>query len=274
MSIMAKDKRKVIKKEQLAAKHQAAFAAFFRMQKTLLLSKLMEGRSLAAPDKIVGKDPAVVGLQARLDDIWKSVVSQTNPTLQRIVIDAEMEAMVAGANYAGLSMVGPKLDPNTFTLANTRAVDWFRTTGGSLAYINGIQDTTLKQLKTMVGDAIDTGQPYTELARDIGKKFTEYSAKLPGKQMSRSQLIATTEIGTAYEEGNAEFAQNIEDGGIEMEKLWVTSHDDKVSDGCQANEDLGWVEMDYEYPDEGVTQPPRFPGCRCYQQYRQKGREE
>jgi hypothetical protein len=85
----------------------------------------------------------------------------------------------------------------------------------------------------------------------------------------RSKLIAVTETAAAYEAGNRAFALSIQDAGTKMEKLWTTSHDGKVSEGCAANEDQGWVEMDFEYPEEMVTEPPRFPGCRCYMQYRE-----
>ena len=263
-------------KDKLAAKHQHAFAAFFRMQKTLVLRKLKILRNLSVRNNARVRELATPN-PFSIDDwkkLWADVVVSTTPALQKIIVAAEVEGLNAGSMGFKYAFQGPEVDPRTFSLSNPRAVNWFRTTGGSLGYIKGIQDTTGARLQTMVEHAIATGQPHTELARDIDKEFKQYAEKLPGKQMSRSQLIAVTEIGQAYEEGNMEFAQSLRDQGVEMEKKWMTSQDDRVSEGCDANMSEDWVEMDYLYGEEGVMQPPRFPGCRCYEIYREVGSEE
>jgi len=56
--------------------------------------------------------------------------------------------------------------------------------------------------------------------------------------------------------------------GITMVKKWMNSQDDRVSDGCLENTADGFIPID-EYHTSGDQQPPRFPGCRCYEIYEQ-----
>ena len=76
------------------------------------------------------------------------------------------------------------------------------------------------------------------------------------------------ESAQAYEAGNRAFASTLKDDGVEMEKMWTTSHDNRVSDGCAENESDGWIPIDQAHT-SGDQEPPRVPGCRCYEQYRQ-----
>jgi len=51
-----------------------------------------------------------------------------------------------------------------------------------------------------------------------------------------------------------------------------TSKDDKVSDGCRENEEEGPIPLN-QYHASMHMQPPRFPGCRCYEKYEQAGND-
>ena len=64
-------------------------------------------------------------------------------------------------------------------------------------------------------------------------------------------------------------AQDLADHGIEMEKQWSSMKDDKVSDGCNANELDGWIPISQPHS-SGDMHPLRFPGCRCDELYRRK----
>ena len=70
------------------------------------------------------------------------------------------------------------------------------------------------------------------------------------------------ETGNAYEEATLIQSQSLQSAGLPMEKYWLTSHDDRVSDGCMENEDVGWIPLDDAFP-SGDMRPLRFPGCRC-----------
>ena len=114
----------------------------------------------------------------------------------------------------------------------------------------------------MITTGLDEGWSYSQTAREIRKL---YDGPISTK---RAQLIATHEAAQAYEAGNRAFADTLKDDGIIMEKMWTTSHDDRVSDGCEVNEADGWIPIDQPHS-SGHQEPPRFPGCRCYEQYRQ-----
>jgi hypothetical protein len=79
---------------------------------------------------------------------------------------------------------------------------------------------------------------------------------------SRAHLVAVTETGNAYAEGQLEVAQELAAAGIEMEKAWITVGDDRVTEGCRENEAAGWIGLDDPFP-SGHQRPLRFPGCRC-----------
>jgi hypothetical protein len=202
-------------------------------------------------------DPAPAALK-RWADIWHSIETETTPALQETIVGVERAALPKGAdqlrNQLGLEI--------SFRLANPRAVAWFMKHGGSVDYIRGIQQTTAESLNRVITTALDEGWSYTQTAREIQKLYDGPISR------QRAQLIATNESAQAYEAGNRAFADTLVDDGVEMEKMWTTSHDDRVSDGCEENESDGWIPIDQPHS-SGDQEPPRFPGCRCYEQYRQ-----
>lgn len=253
---------KVTLKGRLANKHQPAIAAFFRAQCNILLNRL-GSRSLAA--EVPKKTQLTL---SDFEEVWDSVEVATDPKLQEVITKAEVDGFHAGATQFGKAFKGKVPFDFSFNLNNPRAVAWFRANGGSLDYIAGIQRTTKAELQTIITDSLEKGESYQELARRIRAKYEQYAQKLPGKMMSRSQLIAVTETAVAYEEGNMQFAQGLKEDGVVVEKMWKNSGDDKVSDGCLENTADGWIPIDQPHS-SGDDQPPRFPGCRCWEEYRE-----
>jgi uncharacterized protein with gpF-like domain len=203
-------------------------------------------------------DPAAL---KRWEDIWKSIEFDSTPELQKVVKAIEADALLKGAAQLATQM---RFDAKTtFSLSNPRAVAFFRETGGSLKYIKDIQSTTADSLQRLITTSLDEGWSYNDTAKEIRKLFDGPITT------QRAQLIATNEAAQAYEAGNRAFADSIVDDGIKMEKKWTTSHDDRVSDGCAENESNGWIPLDEEHT-SGDQDPPRFPGCRCYEQYREE----
>jgi SPP1 gp7 family putative phage head morphogenesis protein len=264
---MAAIQKKIRSKDKLAAIHQKNIAYFFRAQKAMVMKQLGK-RTLSAP---LGKARELEDnpwnlTQDEWDRLWQNVTNQTTPELQKIIASAEADALHAGANNFKLAIVG--VDPSkkagtTFNLANPRAVQWFQQNGGSVDYIKGIQSTTSGQIKTIIKNALDTGQAYNKTAKEISDTFD-------GMSRDRAQRIAVYETGQSYEAGNRMFADSLVDDGVEMEEMWMTSHDEKVRPEHAANEAEGWVSMDHVFS-SGDTEPPTDPGCRCYMIYRQAG---
>lgn len=257
---------RIREKDRIAAKHKPKVAAFFRKQKTMVLKELEKNKFLFSESyRKLAEGPNELFTVADWSRIWDVITHNSTDELQRIIVNAEVDGMRAGATRTGkiLSMTGP-LPHSTFNLANPRAVQWFtQSGGGSVDLIKGIQTTTGDQIKTIIGNAINTGQSYGKTAKEIKDSFD-------GMSRTRATLIAVTETGKAYEEGNAEFGRSLQDAGITMVKQWITSNDDRVSDGCWDNEDEGPIPIN-QYHRSGHQQPPRFPSCRCYEAYEQEG---
>lgn len=258
--------QKIREKDAITAAHLSTIQGFFQEQAHMVLFRF----ELAMRDQFPEVPPPPVsfrqmeakqppGLKKWLE-IWDGIEYETTPALQKVVTAIEADALKKGADQlrAQLGFDAKR----TFSLANPRAVAFFRKTGGSVDYIRDIQDTTKESLKTVITTGLDEGWSYSQTAREIRKL---YDGPISTK---RAQLIATHESAQAYEAGNRAFADTLKDDGIEVEKMWTTSHDDRVSDGCAENEDDGWIPIDQPHS-SGHQEPPRFPGCRCYEQYRQ-----
>lgn len=252
-------------KNRLAAKHRPRIAAVFRNQKRQVLDALAQQKYLFTESYrgMLTEETTQLTLQ-QWDRIWDEIAAKTLPEMQRAVFSAEVDGVVAGADQ--LRKVLPfdlsKKPGTTFNLANPRAVRWFMDNGGSVDKIKGIQATTGDSLKRVIGTALDEGWSYGQTSREIQKLYDGPISRV------RAQRIAVFETGSAYEQGNKLFAESLVDDGIEMQEMWVTSHDSKVRDEHAANEAEGWVPLGHVFS-SGHTEPPTDPGCRCYMIYRQ-----
>lgn len=136
--------------------------------------------------------------------------------------------------------------------------------------ISGINATTRDIVRDILVDGAEQRRSYSDVARTLRQRFDEFRG--PARQRhirDRAELIAITEVGQAYVDGQLASVQGLIDAGIEMEKKWLTVGDDRVSDGCQANQGAGWIDFDETFP-SGHSAPLRFPGCRCSVQMRPK----
>jgi len=256
--------QKTREKEQIARAHLLDLERVFEDQYHLLMFRFqfME-EYFPGPEPVrmmEAKRPVNPDAMKRWMDIWQDVETKTTQPLQQAVKEIEAEALVKGAAQLRVQMKFDK--ETTFSLANPRAVAWMRKNGGSVELIRGIQKTTADSLKRVITTGLSEGWSYNTTAREIRKLFDGPITT------DRARLIAVTESARAYEAGNFTFGKSIEDDGIIMSKRWVTSHDSRVSDGCQENEDAGAIPLDEVFPSGDLT-PPRFPGCRCYCAYEQ-----
>lgn len=136
------------------------------------------------------------------------------------------------------------------------------------ARIAGIDETTRDLLMKLIEQAISESWAYTKLAREIRKLFKDFGRAVPQRHLrDRAELIAVTEIGQAYIDGQLDTAQRLVNGGAQIEKSWLTVGDDRVSNGCRTNEAAKWIPFAQTFP-SGHAAPLRFPGCRCALQTR------
>lgn len=156
-----------------------------------------------------------------------------------------------------------------FTLPMEDALAIMRDRAGAL--ITGIDEVTRDQVRDMIVAAQEQRLTYTQLARQLRQRFQQFRmpVRRPRHIRDRAELIAVTEIAKAFVDGQLLAGQRLRSAGIEMEKRNLTVGDERVSDGCKANQEAGWIPLESAFP-SGHQGPPRFPGCRCSLQMRRK----
>jgi len=156
----------------------------------------------------------------------------------------------------------------SFSLKNPAAAKYLEEKGiYELSNFKGnITGTTKEHITKIIVDGINGGKSYSELAKQIKDQ-----GKAGVFSRDRAQLIATRELGHAYEQGRAiplnDFQEKYPDR--KMQKEWQTVNDDRVTDECNENQDQGWIDRDDEFK-SGDMEPPRDgnPRCRCTVSYR------
>ena len=148
-----------------------------------------------------------------------------------------------------------------FDLGNPRAVQYIDDHGAAL--VTRVDATTREYIKGVIAKGTDRGWSYDEMARQITSRYAEFAVGRPQEHIkSRAHLIAVTEVGNAYSEGNLQMAQRIAGAGIPMEKKWDTMGDERVDAECLANAAEGWIPLDQAFS-SGHLRPLAHPACRC-----------
>lgn len=262
--------------------HNGLYRAVVRLDEALTRRKIeatLRPRVSALEAKIgkrfiqQGKDVArVVERLARLveaegdtfDSVFDSAALDTSSSMLEDLTTAVVQTFVTGGAHV-IADLGIKL---AFDLTNPRATAYSKAYGAD--QISGIDEESKAQIRRLVTEGVSVGESYDSIAKKIRQRYREFAAPAPQQHIrSRAHLVAITELGNAYQAGNLAGVKAITDTGIEMEKRWATVGDDRVSEGCQANEDQGWIDIDEPF-DSGDDAPLRFPGCRCHLQYQRK----
>lgn len=123
--------------------------------------------------------------------------------------------------------------------------------------ITGINDTTREEIKEVIREGLDAGLTVTEIAYGTDS-FSGIAQVFDRAFDYRSEMIARTEISTAY--GEAEL-DTYKEFGVE-EKEWITAGDDRVSEECADNEAQGAIPLDEAFK-SGDIHEPAHPNCRC-----------
>lgn len=206
------------------------------------------------------------------DDDWVGIYDDVAKTTEQLFINPIQRAVQLSLAAAAEELIGELDVDYSFTLKNPRAIAYVEEHGAAL--VKGISETTRGYIRTVIRDGVDSGWSYNRIAEELTSRFSDFAVGRPQDHIeSRAHLIAVTEVGNAYEEGNTIVINDLVDAGLVMEKSWSTVGDDKVSDGCKANEREGWIPVDEEHQ-SGDMHPLRFPGCRCTELYRRaRGRK-
>lgn len=156
----------------------------------------------------------------------------------------------------------------SFDLKNPRAIAAIK--DRAAAAVTEIDATTREEIARIISQGMEDGYNYQKVARQIVAKYDEFGVGKPQAHIrNRAELIAVTEAAEAYETGNRLVIDEMTAVGLEMEKSWSTVGDERVSAGCRANSQAGWIPVDEPFP-SGHQHPPRFPGCRCATLYRRR----
>lgn len=195
---------------------------------------------------------------------WIAAAEDSAEGFTDILDEAIRQALLLG----GQQLIAELSAELNFDLKNPRAVDFLKEYAAGR--VTAINETTRERLRVLITEAVDNGWSYDRLAQAISDRFEEFAVGKPQKHIeSRAHLVAITEIGEAYSEGNLIVARDLQEAGLEMEKRWSTVGDKRVTAGCRENERAGWIPIGDEFP-SGHQRPLRFPGCRCDALYRRK----
>lgn len=253
------------------AQHQAAKAKLERRLEAAI------AKAFRAQGKAFVKRLAAVRGEFRealrkedLDPIWRATAAQTAGLFEKPIGTVMVDAFKAAARVVLADAVkaikagkttAPKQVGISFELANPRATNWLK--GRAAERVTLIDETTKKEIGGIVQAGIEQGLSYDKVAKSISDRFEQFAVGKPQEHIkSRAHLVAVTEVGEAYTESTLQMGQLLEDAGVPQEKSWLTSGDDRVSDGCRNNEHAGWIPLKDDFP-SGHQRPLRFPGCRC-----------
>ena len=165
-----------------------------------------------------------------------------------------LDEFTARALDAGrLAMIAELGIESSFTLEHPAAVAYLEQHG--VERMRRIWQTTRETLKRMLSQAADEGWSYDRTAKAIRERYKHFSRQ-------RAKNIAVFELGDAYEHGNLLVAKDLQDGGLEMQKSWLTVGDHRVRPDHRGNQAEGWIPLDTSFAD-GSDRPPTDPGCRC-----------
>jgi hypothetical protein len=176
------------------------------------------------------------------DEFWTTeagrMLADVRPELERLA----MRATVAASAVASIPVIWD--EAVIFAEAARRAASY----GYDL--IRGITDNTRQAVQEAVRRFVETpGRTIGQLRDELTPIFNE----------RRAQTIAVTETTRAYSEGSELVRQQLGGSGINMEKMWRTSGDERVCPICGPNNDK---------PEREWTQvsgpPPAHPNCRCW----------
>jgi SPP1 gp7 family putative phage head morphogenesis protein len=124
----------------------------------------------------------------------------------------------------------------------------------AFTHVQGINETTRKQLQTTLLEGIQGGEGIPELTNRVKTVFTQASD-------SRAALIARTEAAQAYAYANHATLQALATDSAVTRRRWLASEDERVCPIC-APLDGYTIRFDAQYPG-GLEPGNAHIQCRC-----------
>ncbi|KAA3644790.1 MAG: hypothetical protein DWQ07_15400 [Chloroflexi bacterium] len=261
----------LIEADRLTKKERALRPVVARLEKELGTAFRIQGREFMKefvklrPRIQEADDTAVRFVPRDWLIVFAAIVEATFENILRPLELRGRQALLIGGQQF-IASIG--ISNLVFGLDNPRAIAYLEQFAASK--VTRINETTRSQLQTLITASAEDGWSYDRLARKIRDRFEGFAIGKPQQHIqSRSHLVAVTEVGNAYEEAAHIAAHDLQEGKLQMEKSWSTTGDNRVSDGCRANEAEGWIPLGRPHA-SGHQKPLRFPGCRCAELYRRK----
>jgi SPP1 gp7 family putative phage head morphogenesis protein len=239
-NVAVRKRRALAKLErQLAAAMQRAF----RAEERAFLTRLARLEPLFAP--AVREAAEVVDWEPIFDEAALATLQAFAQPIDEFAARALEAGILAMIAELGLEV--------SFPLEHPAAVAYLREHGAT--QVARIRNTTRDTLRRILGQAAEEGWSYNRTAKAIRERYRNFSKE-------RAKNIAVFELGDAYEHGNMLVARDLQVGGLEMQKSWLTVGDDRVRPDHRGNQAQGWIPLDDAFAD-GTNRPPTDPRCRC-----------
>lgn len=210
------------------------------------LYRLLRARLNGQLDEVL----AVLGdppdLNKLTDEFWRTregeLLADLRPRIERMALEA----------IASAGLAVPVLWDEV--VIAREAAEW--ASRYSYELVRELTDNSREWLRRKVPQFIETpGMTTGQLRQELAPAFGE----------RRAQSIAVTETTRAYAQGGRMVQEALRRGGVEMERIWNTSGDERVCDICGPLD--GVPERDWGLHSDG---PPAHPNCRCWVTLRSK----
>jgi SPP1 gp7 family putative phage head morphogenesis protein len=198
----------------------------------------------------LSRDISVNDVSELLDTFHPELIEKWTGTVEEPGVIAKLFMAGMGAGQAALTRKRVNLNPAKADIG----IDWSLVPSDAIGaveqyvgrLIRDIDGTTLKDVQTIIAQWLESGEPISDLARQLSPIFND---------PDRARLIAQTESNNAYTQGAI---QRWQDAGVEKVR-WVTVRDSHVCPVCE--ELAGDVStIAAGFGGQGWI-PPQHPGC-------------
>lgn len=253
--------RKLVATADIEARMTGRMRILFGNQLTALLNRIRPAFAASEPRRMAQGDSS-----GGTNPYWDDIAAATYEIWRRAVESFVQEAMGIGGNaiMAELGISG------VFDLANPRAVAYLEQ-APPLA-VERILATTGERVRPILTQAANEGWGYGQTAARLRELWQGFAAPAAQAHIrDRAELIAVTEVGQAYEEGQKVVIAGMQERGMAMEKAWLAVDDDHLEyPMCGDNEAQGWIPVEDAFQ-SGHDSPLAHPACRCSCLYRRVG---
>lgn len=177
--------------------------------------------------------------------------------LTKSVAEKLWKAFQAGHRQAAAQM----LLQVSFKAPQPRAAAWLARHAAEL--VKGIDETTRARVASLVTQAVEEGWSYGRTEQELKTLYDGFRVARPQLHIrSRARLIAVHEAAVGYGQGQMELGRWLADGGLKVEKSWLTAGGERVCELCAGNEGDGWIGLEDDFS-SGAECEPEHPACRC-----------